>query len=133
MGILRRLNQERKRAIRQTKMSMLVRAIEEFYATHAVAPWQGERVTEIRNIHNFKVKALEREFLKSKQMIQEEFMQHELDFLHASFKFREENPGKEWRAESEGFLGWIKSKFGIKGLVTAPTPAPTHGNEKEGE
>lgn len=135
MGYLGRINQARKYELRKTRMSKLSREIQAFYAEHLVAPWQQDRVKEIRALCEYKYKALDKKYLELKQELTEEFMQHEVDFLHASHKFREENPGKEWRAQRSAFdqvASSVKSMFSfLSGSKVAELQHGEKTSEKE--
>lgn len=100
MGSTKALNRwrttERKAELARTKMYNLSKEIQRFYATHLVSVWQGERITEIRKLHEGAQKNLARKHDIAASQTSEMFAQFELDYLIASEKFKEKNPGMEW-------------------------------------
>lgn len=100
MGALKKFNRwkttQRKAELERTKMYNLSKEIQRFYATHLVSLWQGERIKEIRALHEGAQKNLARKHDIAASQTSEMFAQFELDYLYASQQFKEKNPGEEW-------------------------------------
>ena len=83
-----------------------------FYASHAVSPWQKERVTEIRNMCDEKIAGLAAAHDIAAARVFEEYMEFELEYLETSDRLKKENGGVEpTRGLFAGALRWFGNLF----------------------
>lgn len=101
MGKIQQISNYAKDKMRESRFNKLVKECERLYATHPLAEWQRERIAEIRALGEFKCKVVDDKAMETKRRMVEEFMQFEIDFIYASAKFREENPGEEMKFAKE--------------------------------
>lgn len=90
------MNRWLKKERAQIKAVKIAKEVERFYANHYVAPWQRDRVNQVRALHEAAQKKLRQAHDIGATRVSEEFAQMELDFLFASDNFKAKNPGMEW-------------------------------------
>ena len=133
MGITGKLGQWRRNEKAKTKMYKLAREITEWYASHFVAPWQRDRVSEIRALHDKKQKDLAFAHDLAASQVSEEYATLELDYLMASESFRQKSPGEEMPWKPNKNLGFMARVFINNMLVRAKALGLNwHGEKKTG-
>lgn len=131
MGITKQLGQWRRSEKAKTKMYQLSREIQGWYESHFVAPWQRDRIEEIRALHEKKQKDLGVAHDIAASQVSEEFATLELDYLMASEAFREKNPGEEMPWKPNRSIGFMARVFTKNMIVRAKALGLNwHGEKK---
>ena len=92
----------------------MAKEIEQWYATHFVAPWQRANVAEIRRQHEEKQEALRIAHDNAASRVSDEYAAFELEYLKASDEFRNKKPDAELAFDGkkiQSLGGWIKDIF----------------------
>lgn len=111
----RNFRRDLKKRLGDGRMARLVEEGTQLHATLPMAEWQRKRIAEIRAVGEQKCREVEQASEMRKRQLVEDFMQFEIDFMLASNKFREHNPGEEWKPGGVWKAGFALRKF-FKGL-----------------
>lgn len=109
--------------MRKTKLYKMSSAVQRFYESHLVSPWQKEKVNEIRGLYEYKQKNLDREYNIASTKLSAEFMEFELQYLETSDRLKQGNEGKEpYHKDGRRFLSrayWSQIKDKLYGKKEA--------------